>query len=373
MITISTPNYEIVTVNGKDYVIFYPQFLKDGDWATVGNENPLPINIIELDTLKNLTESLRETSEQNKEKLEQLNELISEMSMLSRGPKGDKGDPGPPNLEAQKDIDEHKQDKNNPHEVTKSQIGLGNVQNYGIALESQAKAGVSNATYMTPLRTKQAIDHQRPVLIDRKKADVAGTEYPEGISFMDIEGNGVSDGYPQHYGTVVTYKSANNRMSQEFIGNGFNENQEDKWMRHYHPNNANNGWTEWVKILTEKDASGVKEIVRGENFTNVKYSDGRMEEFFRLNLGSTTLGGSHGSGPPRTGAKNHVFFSEFAHTPCVVISHEVDDASYTLRGSIPFYRKAQKDMLWYIQVINPFDAETDEDFIIHGHAFGFWK
>lgn len=158
MITISTPNYEIVTVNGKDYVIFYPQFLKDGDWATVGDENPLPVKIVELDTFNDLTKSLRETSEQNKEKLEQLNELISEMSMLSRGPKGDKGDPGPPNLEAQKDIDEHKQDKNNPHEVNKSQVGLGNVQNYGIALESQAKAGVSNAVYMTPLRTKQAIE-----------------------------------------------------------------------------------------------------------------------------------------------------------------------------------------------------------------------
>lgn len=273
MITISTPNYEIVTVNGKDYVIFYPQFLKDGDWATVGDENPLPINIMELDTLNDLTKTLRETSEQNKEKLEQLNELISEMSMLSRGPKGDKGDPGPPNLEAQKDIDEHKQDKNNPHEVTKSQIGLGNVQNYGIALESQAKAGVSNAVYMTPLRTKQAIDEQRPVLIPRKTADVAGSEYPVGVSFMDIEGYGVSDGYPQNYGTVVTYKSADSRISQDFIGNGFNENQEDKWMRHYHPNNANNGWTEWVKILTEKESFGT-ETIKGDDYILKKYGDG---------------------------------------------------------------------------------------------------
>src|SRR5699024_361698 len=42
--------------------------------------------------------------------------------------------------------------------VDKAHVGLSNVQNYGIALESQAKAGVSNATYMTPLRTKQAIE-----------------------------------------------------------------------------------------------------------------------------------------------------------------------------------------------------------------------
>lgn len=278
MITISTPNYEIVTVNGKDYVIFYPQFLKDGDWATVGDENPLPVKIVELDTFNDLTKSLRETSEQNEEKLEQLNELISEMSMLSRGPKGDKGDPGPPNLEAQKDIDDHKQDKNNPHEVTKSQIGLSNVQNYGIALESQAKAGVSNAVYMTPLRTKQAIDEQRPVLIPRKTADVAGSEYPVGVSFMDIEGYGVSDGYPQNYGTVVTYKSADSRISQDFIGNGFNENQEDKWMRHYHPNNANNGWTEWKKQVQEDQVRLIADKRITEDEVLIIYEDGTFEQ-----------------------------------------------------------------------------------------------
>ena len=54
-------------------------------------------------------------------------------------------------------FDEHVAEKTNPHNVTKAQIGLGNVQNYGIATQSEAEAGTSNAKYMTPLRVKAAI------------------------------------------------------------------------------------------------------------------------------------------------------------------------------------------------------------------------
>lgn len=56
------------------------------------------------------------------------------------------------------EFDSHVADKNNPHGVTKSQVGLGNVENFGIATQSEAEAGTSNSKYMTPLRTKQAID-----------------------------------------------------------------------------------------------------------------------------------------------------------------------------------------------------------------------
>lgn len=56
------------------------------------------------------------------------------------------------------EFDAHVSNKDNPHGVTKSQVGLGNVQNYGIATEAEAKAGTVNNKYMTPQRTKQAID-----------------------------------------------------------------------------------------------------------------------------------------------------------------------------------------------------------------------
>ena len=54
-------------------------------------------------------------------------------------------------------INSHINNKNNPHGVTKSQVGLGNLLNYAVATVAQAEEGTSNAAYMTPLRTMQAI------------------------------------------------------------------------------------------------------------------------------------------------------------------------------------------------------------------------
>lgn len=54
-------------------------------------------------------------------------------------------------------LDAHKNDLNNPHGTTKTQIGLGLVQNYGMATQAEAEAGLATNKYMTPLQTKQAI------------------------------------------------------------------------------------------------------------------------------------------------------------------------------------------------------------------------
>ena len=52
----------------------------------------------------------------------------------------------------------HTADKNNPHEVTKTQVGLSQVQNYPVASLTEAQAGTATDRYMTPQRTKDAIN-----------------------------------------------------------------------------------------------------------------------------------------------------------------------------------------------------------------------
>ena len=52
----------------------------------------------------------------------------------------------------------HINNKSNPHEVTKSQVGLGSVDNYGTATQAEATAGTSGSKFMTPQRTKQAVE-----------------------------------------------------------------------------------------------------------------------------------------------------------------------------------------------------------------------
>jgi hypothetical protein len=54
-------------------------------------------------------------------------------------------------------LPQHIADKNNPHEVSKAQVGLSLVENYPVASFEQATAGTNNVSYMTPLRTQQLI------------------------------------------------------------------------------------------------------------------------------------------------------------------------------------------------------------------------
>lgn len=51
----------------------------------------------------------------------------------------------------------HLADLENPHKVTKAQVGLGSVANYPIATGDQAIAGISNESYMTPYLVAQMI------------------------------------------------------------------------------------------------------------------------------------------------------------------------------------------------------------------------
>jgi|SRR5690625_211159 len=189
------PEYFNIEVGGKTLTVFYPQFETDEGFKVISEESHLPVVLKDHEDYLDILEYIATQDEHTVEKLGELADLIEQMSLLAKGPKGEKGDPftyddftqeqleglrgprgekgdpgptGPPNTEAQEDIDAHKADKTNPHNVTKSQVGLGNVQNYGIALESQAKAGVSNAVYMTPLRTKQAIEEQVRLIADKR-------------------------------------------------------------------------------------------------------------------------------------------------------------------------------------------------------------
>lgn len=48
------------------------------------------------------------------------------------------------------------------HTVTKSDVGLGSVENYAVATQAEAEAGTVNNKYVTPLRASQAITKLAP-------------------------------------------------------------------------------------------------------------------------------------------------------------------------------------------------------------------
>ncbi|EOH55955.1 hypothetical protein UA3_01138 [Enterococcus faecium EnGen0263] len=79
-------------------------------------------------------------------------------------------------------LEKHINDNTNPHKVTKSQVGLGNVENYATATQADAEVGTANNLFMTPLRVFQAITKW----VDGKFISKTGTETVSGIkNFQD--------------------------------------------------------------------------------------------------------------------------------------------------------------------------------------------
>lgn len=66
----------------------------------------------------------------------------------------------------------HANDVNNPHKVDKGHVGLARVQNYEVSTDIQAEAGTNNTTYMTPLRTAQAIARQVGTAYNSHASDI---------------------------------------------------------------------------------------------------------------------------------------------------------------------------------------------------------
>lgn len=71
----------------------------------------------------------------------------------------------------------------NPHAVTKAQVGLGNVQNFAVATDVAARAGQENTSYMTPLRTAEAISTQALTPLN---AHIARGDNPHGVTKAQV-------------------------------------------------------------------------------------------------------------------------------------------------------------------------------------------
>lgn len=69
-------------------------------------------------------------------------------------------------LSAQSVLNTHSSRTDNPHSVTATQVGLGNVQNFALATTTQAQQGTDNASYMTPALTASAITTQGTALVN---------------------------------------------------------------------------------------------------------------------------------------------------------------------------------------------------------------
>jgi len=85
-----------------------------------------------------------------------------------------------------KKIDDHVDDKSNPHGVTKKQVGLENVGNFAFANDGEAVAGTSSTKYMHPKNVATAIKGQ--AVTQTNNQDINGIkDFRDGLKVGGID------------------------------------------------------------------------------------------------------------------------------------------------------------------------------------------
>lgn len=124
-------------------------------------------------------------------------------------------------------LEAHLQDKQNPHAVTKAQVGLGNVLNYAIATVGEAEDGTSSTRYMTPQRTQQAIKKQVGDLFTTHANDFGNphkvTKAQVGLNFVQnypiaTESEALAGERDDRYMTPLLVRYMVNQISGELTG-----------------------------------------------------------------------------------------------------------------------------------------------------------
>lgn len=112
------------------------------------------------------------------------------------------------NVFAIEPLQEHKEDYTNPHRVTKAQVGLGIVENFRPATSPEAIEGLSNTTYMTPSVTKDAITTQA---VEPLVEHTDRTDNPHQVTKAQT-GLGSVSNYPDATQSEAEAGEANNRF-----------------------------------------------------------------------------------------------------------------------------------------------------------------
>src|SRR5699024_4509585 len=87
-------------------------------------------------------------------------------------------------------LNAHIADKNNPHQVSKAQVGLGSVENYPTANQAEAQGGSATNRYMTPQSTNWAIQKLAGDLVN---SHANRRDNPHGVTKAQVGLGNVQD------------------------------------------------------------------------------------------------------------------------------------------------------------------------------------
>ncbi|WP_445506388.1 pyocin knob domain-containing protein [Niallia sp. 03190] len=159
----------------------------------------------------------------------------------------------------QTDINNHKNDKNNPHNVTKSQVGLGNLDNFQQATKAEFNSHVGNKTNPHNVTSEQINKTAY------RAASIPGTLYPKGVTVSSTS-TGVQDGYPYDLCIITTINDDVNRIFQYAVLSDAGANKVS--FRNYR--DAEKKWSGWSEIETTAGAQAKADVAKNDAINFVK-------------------------------------------------------------------------------------------------------
>lgn len=116
-------------------------------------------------------------------------------------------------------LNTHMENQDNPHQVTAEQVGLGNVENYGFASDSEAVAGTLTSKYMHPKNVVEAIKGQAVTQTgDQEIAGVKNFVTMPTVNGVPLESSRMAIYEASGVGEVeAKYQAAFNKDNMKFV------------------------------------------------------------------------------------------------------------------------------------------------------------
>lgn len=116
-------------------------------------------------------------------------------------------------------LNTHVENQDNPHQVTAEQVGLGNVENYGFASDSEAVAGTLTSKYMHPKNVAEAIKGQAVTQTgDQEIAGVKNFVTMPTVNGVPLESSKMAIYEASGVGEVgAKYQAAFNKDNMKFV------------------------------------------------------------------------------------------------------------------------------------------------------------
>nr|WP_252400948.1 BppU family phage baseplate upper protein [Bacillus subtilis] len=245
---------------------------------TLEDQNIVPAAEYYIDDFETFRAGINKTMDEISQTVEELKAKFADLENIeTKDGAQEKANGAESNAKAY--TDEHENDKNNPHKVTKAQVGLSEVVNVKQAAKIDFDVhNQDSSRHITSSERKKwneaeskVNDHlnskSNPHNVTTKQINLIndsafqdayydGNNYPDGISTFPLLAN-EAIGYPGSYGGILNVKSTQYRFAQFFLPAGNIKDPRISIRYWYH----SLGWTDFMTLVTSTDLGAAEKQI----------------------------------------------------------------------------------------------------------------